>query len=119
MVGSGLTSYKALHSCLAEAATWTEQPGTGLFADEKEGACKISRPDWIVIAIVAISGLAWCTAVMAWKFTPVEIQEGSDTFVWCEGEGDVVGVEAPLGGVAQVIFHGVQVVEVGVQVRVH
>ena len=37
----------------------------------------------------------------------------------CEGEGDVVGVVAPLGGVAQVIFHGVQVVEVGVQVRVH
>ena len=37
----------------------------------------------------------------------------------CEGVGDVVGVEAPLGGVAQVIFHGVQVVEVGVQVRVH
>ena len=32
---------------------------------------------------------------------------------------DVVGVEAPLGGVAQVIFHGVQVVEVGLQVRVH
>ena len=39
--------------------------------------------------------------------------------VFCEGEGDVVGVKAPLGGVAQVIFHGVQVVEVGVQVRVH
>ena len=37
----------------------------------------------------------------------------------CEGVGDVVGVEAPLGGVAQVIFHGVQVVEVGAQVRVH
>ena len=37
----------------------------------------------------------------------------------CEGEGDVVAVVAPLGGVAQVIFHGVQVVEVGVQVRVH
>ena len=33
--------------------------------------------------------------------------------------GDVVGVEAPRGGVAQVIFHGVQVVEVGLQVRVH
>ena len=33
--------------------------------------------------------------------------------------GDVVGVEAPLGGVAQVIFHGVQVVEVGLQVREH
>ena len=33
--------------------------------------------------------------------------------------GDVVGVKAPLGRVAQVIFHGVQVVEVGVQVRVH
>ena len=39
--------------------------------------------------------------------------------IFCEGEGDVIGVEAPLGGVAQVIFHGVQVVEVGVQVRVH
>ena len=38
---------------------------------------------------------------------------------FCEGVGDVVGVEAPLGGVAQVIFHGVQVVEVGLQVRVH
>ena len=37
----------------------------------------------------------------------------------CEGLDDVVGVKAPLGGVAQVIFHGVQVVEVGVQVRVH
>ena len=37
----------------------------------------------------------------------------------CEGEGDVVAVVAPLGGVVQVIFHGVQVVEVGVQVRVH
>ena len=33
--------------------------------------------------------------------------------------GDVVGVEAPLGGVAQVLFHGVQVVAVGLQVRVH
>ena len=30
-----------------------------------------------------------------------------------------MGVVTPLGGVAQVIFHGVQVVEVGVQVRVH
>ena len=38
---------------------------------------------------------------------------------YCGGEGDVIGVVAPLGGVAQVIFHGVQVVEVGVQVRVH
>ena len=31
---------------------------------------------------------------------------------------DVVGVVAPLGGVAQVVSHGVHVVEVGVQVRV-
>ena len=37
----------------------------------------------------------------------------------CEGVGDVVGVEAPLGGVAQVILHGVRVVEVGLQVREH
>ena len=33
--------------------------------------------------------------------------------------GDVVGVKAPLGGVAQVVLHGVQVVKVGVQVKVH
>ena len=39
--------------------------------------------------------------------------------ITCEGESDVVGVVAPLGGVAQVIFHGVQVVEVGVHVGVH
>ena len=39
--------------------------------------------------------------------------------ITCEGDGDVVGVKAPLPGVAQVVFHGVQVVEVGVQVRVH
>ena len=39
--------------------------------------------------------------------------------MFCEGEGDLVGVVAPLDGVAQVIFHGVKVVEVGVQVRVH
>ena len=32
---------------------------------------------------------------------------------------DVVGVVTPLGGVAQVSFHGVKVVEVGVVLRVH
>ena len=37
----------------------------------------------------------------------------------CEGTDDVVGVKAPLRGVAQVVFHGVRVVEVGVQIRVH
>ena len=37
----------------------------------------------------------------------------------CEGDGDVVGVVTPLGGVAQVSFHGVKVVEVGVVLRVH
>ena len=46
-------------------------------------------------------------------------EEGMNVYALCEGVGDVVSVEAPLGGVAQVIFHGVQVVEVGVQVRVH
>ena len=30
----------------------------------------------------------------------------------CEGEGDVVAVVAPLGGVAQVVSHGVKVVGV-------
>ena len=37
----------------------------------------------------------------------------------CEGGVDVVGVVTSLRGVAQVVFHGVQVVEVGVQLRVH
>ena len=41
------------------------------------------------------------------------------TVLLCEGVGDVVGVKAPLGGVAQVIFHRVQVVEVGLQVSLH
>ena len=43
----------------------------------------------------------------------------SSLLITCEGLDDVEGVKAPLGEVAQVIFHGVQVVEVGVQVRVH
>ena len=34
-------------------------------------------------------------------------------------DGDVVGVVAPLRGVAQVVLHGVQVVEVGMLLRVH
>ena len=38
---------------------------------------------------------------------------------YSEGVRVVVGDEAPLGGVAQVIFHGVRVVEVGLQVREH
>ena len=37
----------------------------------------------------------------------------------CEGDSDVVGVVTPLGGVALVVLHGVQVVEVGVRLRVH
>ena len=37
----------------------------------------------------------------------------------CEGDGDVVGVVARLRGVAQVVLHGVQVVEVGVRLMVH
>ena len=37
----------------------------------------------------------------------------------CEGDGDVVGVVTPFRGVAQVVLHGVQVVEVGVRLRVH
>ena len=44
---------------------------------------------------------------------------GSTSTIPCEGTDDVVSVKTPLRGVAQVVFHGVQVVEVGVQVRVH
>ena len=38
---------------------------------------------------------------------------------FCEGVRVVIGDEAPLGGVAQVILHGVRVVEVSLQVREH
>ena len=38
---------------------------------------------------------------------------------FCEGDGGVIGVKALLRGVVQVVFHGVQVVEAGVQLRVH
>ena len=37
----------------------------------------------------------------------------------CEGDGDVVSVVTRLRGVALVVLHGVQVVEVGVRLRVH
>ena len=37
--------------------------------------------------------------------------------ITCEGAGDVVAVVAPLGGVTQVVSHGVKVVGVGVGVR--
>ena len=47
------------------------------------------------------------------------VQQTMHSLQCCEGDGDVVGVKAPLRGVAQVVFHGVQVVEVGVQLRVH
>ena len=39
--------------------------------------------------------------------------------LWCEGDCDVVGVVTPLRGVAQVVLRTVQVVEVGVLLRVH
>ena len=40
-------------------------------------------------------------------------------FQLCEGGVDVVGVVTPLRGVVQVVLHGIQVVEVGVRLRVH
>ena len=39
--------------------------------------------------------------------------------VACEGDGDVVGVVAPLRGVAQVGLHGDQVVDLSVLLGVH
>ena len=47
----------------------------------------------------------------------VSLSSVSLKLITCEGESDVVAVVAPLGGVAQVILHGVQVV--GVEVGVH
>ena len=39
--------------------------------------------------------------------------------ITCEGVRIVRGDEAPFGGVAQVVLHGVRVVEVSLQVREH
>ena len=39
--------------------------------------------------------------------------------ILCEGGEDVAGVVTPLRGGAQVVLHGIQVVEVGVRLRVH
>ena len=38
---------------------------------------------------------------------------------WCEGGEDVVVVVTPLRGGAQVVLHGIQVVDLGVRLRVH
>ena len=38
---------------------------------------------------------------------------------YCEGDGDVVGVVAPLRGIAQVGLHGNQIVELSVLLGVH
>ena len=46
-------------------------------------------------------------------------REGVGDGSFYEGTGDVVGVVTPLRGVAQVVLHGVQVVEVGVRLWVH
>ena len=40
-------------------------------------------------------------------------------YAFCEGDGDVVRVVAPLRGVAQVGLHGDQVVELSVLLGVH
>ena len=42
-----------------------------------------------------------------------------ESSISCEGDRDVVGVVTHLRGVAQVVLHGVQVVEVGVLLRVY
>ena len=70
-------------------------------------ACQISRhltPEELSRMAINSTDALWDTVVRE---------------LFCEGDGDVVGVVTPLGGVAQVVLHGVQVVEVGVQVRVH
>ena len=45
------------------------------------------------------------------------VRSCSRIHLFCEGDGDVVGVVTPLRGVAQVVLHGVQVVEVGVRLK--
>ena len=65
----------------------------------------------------------WCNCTGQRRREPLGVDELAGDrvvgLITCEREGDVVAVVAPLGGVAQVIFHGVQVVEVGVEVGVH
>ena len=51
--------------------------------------------------------------------SPVAVGSRRVDSLVCEGDGDVAGVVTLLRGVAQVVLHGVQVVEVGVLLRVH
>ena len=62
-----------------------------------------------------VSRMAYAKAVP--KVDP-ELEQGRSSSKICEGDGDVVGVVTPLRGGAQVL-HGIQVVEVGVRLRVH
>ena len=73
---------------------------------------------WIVVGWVVVGwlwvGWVWLGLVgFGWVWL------GLVGFGWCEGVRVVIGDETPFGGVAQVILHGVQVVEVGLQVREH
>ena len=53
-------------------------------------------PCLLVIQRSSLDSVLACSLLVLWSF--------------CEGEGVVVGDEAPLGGVAQVVSHGVKVV---------
>ena len=88
----------------------------GVVADlEKSALMRIAR----LTNSLAKGAKRMVTKVRDPLYTLASRTSGSRRISLCDGVGDVIGVEAPLGGVAQVIFHGVQVVEVGVQVRVH
>ena len=50
---------------------------------------------------------------------PSSLKDHVVGLITCEGDGDVVGVVAPLRGVAQVGLHGDQVVELSVLLGVH
>ena len=81
-----------------------------------------------ILDLLLLVWCVWCVGVGVWVCVGGCV--GVWVWVWvcgcvgvwvcvCEGDGDVVGVVTPLRGVAQVVLHGVQVVEVGVRLRVH
>ena len=96
----------------------TIQTAFSLFASRRTTGIMMDTCD-VVSHTVPITRLHIASYQPSFRFGLAATHQVSDEEPHCEGESDVVGVEAPLGGVAQVIFHGVQVVEVGVQVRVH
>ena len=110
--------FDAVHATMCRRDTLVEvQVADGLVASFRN---QISYERVVVLHFQRIVHLAFRSRADPMKKHQLQtIDQKRSLQKKCEGGVDVAGVVTPLGGVEQVIFHGVKVVEVGVQVRVH